>query len=234
MKQTKIIITSEHYTNYVPQEYMHLFKGNEDILTKHHAYDIGSNYLAQGIANITELKLFHTTVSRLLIDCNRNTHHPKLFSRFTKGLDMATKHKLIEEYYLSYRNIVENHIVNLINDNFQVLHLSIHTFTPKLHNILRQSDIGLLYDPRCHGEKEVARVLKNFILSENHKYILRLNYPYKGQADGFTTTLRKKHTQSDYLGIEIECNQSLTQNEETLNPLMLTLGKSINELKFYL
>ncbi len=37
--------------------------------------------------------------------------------------------------------------------------------------------------------------------------IVRRNYPYRGNADGFTTYLRKKYPGSKYIGIEIEINQ---------------------------
>jgi hypothetical protein len=34
-----------------------------------------------------------------------------------------------------------------------------------------------------------------------------LNYPYQGTSDGFTTHLRKKFPDSQYVGIELEVNQ---------------------------
>ncbi len=37
--------------------------------------------------------------------------------------------------------------------------------------------------------------------------IIRRNYPYRGNADGFTTYLRKKYPASKYIGVEIEINQ---------------------------
>ena len=38
---------------------------------------------------------------------------------------------------------------------------------------------------------------------------VRYNYPYRGDSDGLTTWLRKKHPAARYLGIEIEINQRL-------------------------
>jgi hypothetical protein len=37
---------------------------------------------------------------------------------------------------------------------------------------------------------------------------LRLNYPYRGTADGFTVYLRHRFPSAAYLGIEIEVNQT--------------------------
>ena len=36
---------------------------------------------------------------------------------------------------------------------------------------------------------------------------VRRNYPYRGDADGLTTTLRRRFPWQRYLGIEIEVNQ---------------------------
>lgn len=234
MKSTKIIITCEHYTNHIPQEYQHLFAGNGDILELHNAYDIGSDKIAEGICDIAKLPLHKGNISRLLIDFNRNLHNPQVYSKFSENLPNEEKVNLINNYYKPYRDAVEADIKKLIDSNYQVLHLSMHTFTPNFNNIFRNVDIGILYDPRSHAEKEVSRVIKRFIINENSKYIVRLNYPYKGRSDGFTTTLRKKYPAIDYLGIEIECNQRLVANDESLNLLIKNLGNSINELKLYL
>jgi hypothetical protein len=41
---------------------------------------------------------------------------------------------------------------------------------------------------------------------------IRFNDPYKGTDDGFTTWLRKKYNDSEYIGIEIEVNQKFATN----------------------
>ena len=38
---------------------------------------------------------------------------------------------------------------------------------------------------------------------------VRLNYPYRGDSDGLTTWLRRRHPAARYLGIELEINQAL-------------------------
>jgi hypothetical protein len=41
---------------------------------------------------------------------------------------------------------------------------------------------------------------------------IRMNYPYLGKADGFTTSLRQEF-QEQYIGIELELNQKLFAEE---------------------
>lgn len=42
---------------------------------------------------------------------------------------------------------------------------------------------------------------------------VRMNYPYRGNADGHTTSLRRMLPDARYLGIEIELNQALLQRD---------------------
>jgi predicted N-formylglutamate amidohydrolase len=90
-----------------------------------------------------------------------------------------------------------------------VIHLSIHSFTPELSGVVRDADIGLLYDPARRYEKKLCREWRKKIITINPAIgRVRMNYPYRGTSDGFTTYLRKK-MKGSYLGIEVEINQRL-------------------------
>lgn len=234
MKKTKIILSCEHATNHIPAQYLYLFQNNPNILNTHEAYDIGSNEITDELYKTLNCKLVKATTSRLLIDCNRKLSHPEVFSKFTKCFSNEEKQNLIQDFYLPFRTEVEEYINTQIQNNYQILHLSIHSFTPKLRDKIRKADIGLLYDSNCHGEKEVCRVLRYLILNANYKYTVRMNYPYNGKSDGFPSFLRKKHTQQDYLGIEIECNQKLIDDAQEFKKLQKALTSAIKELKDYL
>ncbi|MGH8118983.1 MAG: N-formylglutamate amidohydrolase [Gammaproteobacteria bacterium] len=84
---------------------------------------------------------------------------------------------------------------------------SVHSFTPKLGKELRRADIGLLYDPRRRGERILCRKLQAILSQAAKGLIVRRNYPYRGTDDGLTTYLRKRYSEGQYLGIEIEINQ---------------------------
>ena len=107
---------------------------------------------------------------------------------------------------------VEHKIAEFIKSNQQVLHLSIHSFTPNLNGDERIGDIGLLYDSRKKKEREFCKKLKDKFLQQNPNLKVRFNYPYLGKADGFTTFLRKQFPMN-YLGIEIEINQKFANKD---------------------
>lgn len=205
-----LILTCEHGGNEIPENYKYLFQNATEILQSHRAYDPGAldvfNYL-KDLAGFSK----SSTTSRLLIELNRSLHHHKLFSEFTKPLKEDEKQNLIASYYLPYRHLIESEISKHINKNELVLHLSIHSFTPRLNLMERRCDVGLLYDSQRHLEKQFAEHLKTAIKNEHPKLNVRFNYPYLGKADGLTTYLRQIYLEK-YLGIEIEINQKFSNS----------------------
>jgi predicted N-formylglutamate amidohydrolase len=163
--------------------------------------------LAQGLAAKIKAPLFSSTTTRLLVDLNRSLHHPHLFSEFTRHCAPALKTKILEHYYHPYRTKLEKAIHKIAAGGGTALHLSIHSFTPKLGKELRRADVGLLYDPQRRDERELCRNLQIILGNTADGLIVRKNYPYRGTADGFTTDLRKRYGGGKYLGIEIEINQ---------------------------
>lgn len=151
--------------------------------------------------------LFVSTTSRLLIDLNRSIGHPRLYSEATRGAPPALRRKMLEKYYLSYRNQVETHIAEAIARGRRVIHISSHSFTPELDGTIRNADIGLLYDPARRGEMELCRCWQSRIKTLAPQLKVRRNYPYTGTSDGFTAYLRRRFPPDAYIGIELEINQ---------------------------
>jgi predicted N-formylglutamate amidohydrolase len=221
----KLIITCEHGGNFIPKDYKKYFVGIEAVLNTHRGFDIGAldvfNTL-EPLANYTK----YSETSRLLIELNRSLHHPQLFSKFTKIISKEEKESLIKNHYLEYRKAIENIIKSWVSKNKNVLHLSIHSFTPILNKQERHCDIGLLYDSRRGNEKAFCKLLKTEIKTQQPALNVRYNYPYLGKADGFTTHLRKQF-QNNYLGIEIEINQKHVTNNVMNNQIKMLLALSL-------
>ncbi|MEX0661557.1 MAG: N-formylglutamate amidohydrolase [Balneolaceae bacterium] len=205
-KPTKFLITCEHATNALPEEWAFLFENSAAVLETHRGWDPGALQLAETIANELDATLHHYPWSRLLIEPNRSLHHQSLFSEFTKKRTKSEKEQLVQQYWTPYRNRVREVIQKMISSN-RVVHISVHTFTPVLKGVNRSVDIGLLYDPKRKDEQEFCREWKKRVKLVAPKFKMRMNQPYKGSADGFTTSLRNKFLNEEYLGIELEVNQ---------------------------
>ncbi|TPE45955.1 N-formylglutamate amidohydrolase [Pontibacter mangrovi] len=206
----KFILTCEHGGNEIPAAYQTLFKDKEDILHSHRGYDKGALELLQHLKELPD-KSFASSTSRLLVELNRSVHHHGLFSDIVSGLPDSEKQTILCEYYYPYRNRVEELIGDLVSVGHQVLHISVHSFTPVLDGEERQADIGLLYDPKRESERTFCRSWKKAIQKAQPALQVRFNYPYLGIADGFPTYLRRKFTSEQYIGIELEVNQKYAE-----------------------
>ena len=221
----KLVLTCEHGGNLIPENYQNYFKDNLDILKTHRGYDLGALDIFNSLKPLAYFSKFSKT-SRLLIELNRSLHHHNLFSEFTKNLPESEKDALIKGYYLIYRNEVKSIIKSLIDSNENVVHISVHSFTPILNAVERHCDIGLLFDSRIKKEKDFCKLIKNQITTLNPGLNVRYNHPYLGSADGFASYLRKQFPEN-YIGIELEVNQKFTSQNLMDSSIKQTLYKAV-------
>lgn len=219
----RYIFTCEHGGNKIPLEFLNLFKPHRILLKTHRAYDIGILKVFNSVTTHFQSLNYYSEISRLLIELNRSPHHKNLFSDITKQLDTETKQYIFNKYYLPYRTKVEAAIIREVSRKHKVIHISFHSFTPSLNGVKRNTDIGLLYDPKSNFEKRFSKKWREHI-SQNSNLKVRFNYPYLGVADGFTSYLRNKFGYRDYCGIELEINQKLlasTREIEIISEILI-------------
>ncbi len=223
-----IIISCEHGGNNIPKYYLPLFKNKKILLNSHRGWDPGALTLANKIKHDLSAPLFYSTTSRLLIDLNRSLDHTKLFSEFSKTVDETIRQKIINTIYIPYRTRITEHIKKVKSATAPTMHLSIHSFTSTLDGVERTADIGLLYDPTRQSEKSFCKKLQKSLKQAFPHLIVRRNYPYRGNADGLTTSLRRQFNEKDYAGIEIEINQKhIIANNKTWLMIKKKLGNLI-------
>jgi predicted N-formylglutamate amidohydrolase len=201
------LVTCEHGGNRIPSRYLSLFSKHEALLSTHRGYDAGALRLARELSGALRAPLYASTVSRLLIDLNRSISHPRVYSEVTRAASATVRQEIFQRYYQPYRTKVETQIAQAVADGNRVIHISCHSFTPELDGKTREADIGLLYDPARPGEQALCQRWRNALRLLDPALTVRLNYPYAGTSDGFTTALRQRLPGDIYLGIEVEINQ---------------------------
>ncbi len=204
---TAFLVTCEHGGDRIPATYRQIFANAGATLASHRGHDAGALQLARRLAITLGAPLIASTVSRLLIDLNRSTHHRQLYSEWTRQLPMPARQEIAMRYYHPYRTRAEAWIAHAVMHHQQVIHLSCHSFTPVFDGVVREADIGLLYDPASFAEAALCRQWQARLASREAALRVRRNYPYRGTADGFVTYLRHRYSHANYLGIEIEVNQ---------------------------
>lgn len=203
------LISCEHGGNRIPAPYRRLFRGQQELLASHEAYDPGALVMARALAAALAGELVYSTTSRLLIDLNRSAGHPRRYSAITRAAPASVREAIAERYYRPYWTEVEGFVKQAVTHGRRVIHVSSHSFTPRLNGKVRNADVGLLYDPSRQGEAGLCARWKASLAARAPKLRVRRNYPYAGKNDGLTSQLRQRFSPADYIGIELEVNQSI-------------------------
>jgi predicted N-formylglutamate amidohydrolase len=206
-----LLLSCEHGGARVPPGYRHLFQSRaaQRALQSHRGCDLGALTLARSLSGTLEAPLRASTVTRLLVDLNRSIGHPRLFSKLSKPLDAAERAYLLDRHYFPYRDAIESWIGERSGGANRVVHVGVHSFTPKLDGRLRNADVGLLYDPSRKEEQLFCRDWQRALRDADRGLRVRRNYPYLGKTDGLVTYLRRIFPESRYVGIELEVNQAM-------------------------
>jgi predicted N-formylglutamate amidohydrolase len=227
LRRIELLITCEHGGNRVPSRYRAVFAGAKAALQSHRGYDPGALDMARLFARKLNAPLVFSTTSRLLVELNRSSHHARLFSEYSRRLPPGVRDEVLRKYYEPYRKTVEAHVRAAVRRGRKVVHVSSHSFTPRLRGVVRSADVGLLFDPRRAGESALCRQWQRALQEADASLRVRRNYPYRGSADGFTTYLRTRFPERAYLGIELEVNQRFARGDPRWRELQRILVQSL-------
>jgi len=224
----KIVLSCEHAVNTIPKVYKKFFKGAERILESHRGSDQGALELYNELKKLDITYSQIATTCRLLVDVNRSLYRRTLFSEFTKPLSKPVKQQILEDYYYAFRRPFEAKIVELWEQGHMVLHLSVHSFTPKLNGVTRDTDFGILYHPGRPNEKVFAKLWKKAINEVLPVYRVRFNYPYSGRPDGHVRFFRDREKEL-YMGLEFEMNQKYARDETVVKGISRAFQLAIHQ-----
>lgn len=229
-KRLALVLTCEHAVDHIPDGYHGIAKAVAKHRGTHWAYDAGALKVARSLARQFGAPLFSGTISRLLLDLNRSSHHPRLLSSHAKKLPYAEQMALVEQFHRPHWHKVHAAIAAaLAVKHAQVLHIAVHSFTPVWRHTdgrtsHRKADVGLLYDPRRKAERAFADIWQKALAKQAPQWSVRKNFPYLGRADGLPTATRRLWPEDRYLGFELELNQRvLAKPQRLISDLALSL-----------
>jgi predicted N-formylglutamate amidohydrolase len=216
---TRPLVTCEHGGNRIPSRYAALFVGRQRLLASHRGHDPGALAMARSLSRAIGAPLVAATISRLLVELNRSPGREFRFSPIMRTAPAALRAEVCRRYYLPYWSAVESFVDQARANGERVVHVSSHSFTPSLDgSMLRNADIGLLYDPARECELELCTRWQAALRARLPHWAVRRNYPYRGRSDGLTRYLRLHFDAATYCGIEIEVNQKHVRNGSAIPP----------------
>src|SRR5688572_17164605 len=127
-----LVLACEHASKRVPRRYARLFRRSVTLLDSHRGWAPGALELARHLAHDFGAPLFRGVVTRLLVDLNRSLQSPTLFSEYALRLEEKARLALLARYWEPYRHAVRHCLEEHLLQGRSVLHLSVHSFTPRL------------------------------------------------------------------------------------------------------
>ena len=207
-----LLVTCEHGGNRIPARYARMFRGYARLVASHRGYDPGALAMARTLARTLRAWLVTATVSRLLVELNRSPGRQFRESPVMRCAPAVVHAEICRRHYDPYWSAVVAFVCAAMAARRRVVHISSHSFTPRLGSVARRADVGLLYDPGHAGERALSLRWQAALRLRAPGWTIRRNYPYRGRSDALTRYLRERFDAGTYAGIELEINQKHVRN----------------------
>jgi len=185
------ILACDHASNRIPEEYGDLGLTPVQRLM-HIAWDPGALAVAHELSERLDAPLIHSTVCRLVIDCNRASDKHDLIPVVSErtdiaanvGLSDAERQKRIAKYHAPFHATIDAMLDARKAAGLETILITVHSFTPVYKGAPRPWPIGLIHgtDPTFTG------ALRGALLGEDPDLNVGWNEPYSAM-NGVTYTL---------------------------------------------
>jgi predicted N-formylglutamate amidohydrolase len=202
-----LIFSCEHATCFIPEAFKDSLKNDMELITSPLGWDLGSLNLAQAFSMKFRIQLIYVEISRLLIDCYLHEKEESRWSDLSAKLSENQREKLHERQYALLMTGLKQRINTILERNPQAVHISIHTFCPKLTQ--QNCDISLLFSEAREPESTYARHWIENLKNLNSELRITENGSfYPTRKETILDNLREQYSADQYLGIELQVSQS--------------------------
>jgi predicted N-formylglutamate amidohydrolase len=213
--RSPILLICEHASNNLPTRYGALGLSPAD-LESHIAWDPGALGVAGGLSRLLDAPLIFATVSRLVLDLNRDPSAPDSITTLSErttvpgnvDLDPAERAQRVREVYDAFHGSVDEFADARMASGEISAVVSIHSFTPVYRDIQRPWEIGLIFD----RDERFARGVEAG-LRRDHGLTVGMNQPYS-PADRVFHTLERHAERRGLAPLMIEIRNDLIRTED--------------------
>ena len=202
-----IVCTADHASNRVPADIPLGIPG--ELLHEHIAVDIGTQAIAERLAQTHTIPAHIAAVSRLVCDFNREETAPGLVPEASDGHPIpgnvgADREGRLNRFHRPYHTALEQ----WLQTAQPALILSLHSFTPHLasRDEPRPWQVGVLYNQ----DDRAARIAIPMLAAEGLN--VGDNLPYSGRDLNYTMNRHAEAHGRPYLGVELR--QDLVQTPD--------------------
>ncbi len=212
----RFVLICDHAASTIPHRLANLGLDAE-ATAEHIAWDIGALAVARHLSAALHSPLVYSTVSRLVIDCNRADDHPDLIVSETefgpvpgnRAITDDERQRRINEVHQPFHQRLAAVLRERAARRLSTTVIAIHSFTPVLAGNTRRWDVGLLYN----SDARLAQRLKSE-LAAIEGVAIGLNVPYSPGTDGVYYTLSRHAEANGLPSVMIELRNDLVRDEE--------------------
>jgi predicted N-formylglutamate amidohydrolase len=207
------LLVCEHASNHWPPAYGTLGLSEAE-RESHIAWDPGALGVARGLAQRLDAPLVHATVSRLVLDLNRDPSAPDSITPLSErtavpgnaGLSEVERRRRAREVYEPFHAAVDDFLARREAPTRAVV--SIHSFTPIYRDVSRPWHVGLIHDVDERLAQAVAAALR-----QDPALVVGLNQPYS-PADRVFHTLERHAVRRGLAPLMIEIRNDLIRTRD--------------------
>lgn len=218
--QSPFVVVCDHASNRIPARYGDLGLTPSQRLT-HIAWDPGALAVSRALSDLLDAPLVQSTVSRLIIDCNRELDAPDLIWTLSEATPIAANENLdaeerqyrIDHFHRPYHASIETLLEARRHAGRETILVCMHSFTPVYNGVARPWPIGLI-----HGvDQGYTRALFDALKAEDPQLNVGWNEPYAA-LNGVTLTLERHGD-----GRGLDATMIEIRHDEILEPAGVTL-----------
>jgi len=221
------VLVCDHASNWVPPSLKDLGLPPGE-LDRHIAWDPGALELARRLSDLLDAPLVHATVSRLVLDVNRDPTHHGSVVMLSEDTAIPGNHAIsVEERSRRVQSIYEPYhraLAGVIEQRSAPQVISIHSFTPVYRKEQRPWHIGVL----SGDDKRLAQPLLE-LLRAGGEFHVGDNQPY-APTDGVYHTLDRHCASRDLRSVLLELRSDTIGDEESREQWALRLSRSLRAI----
>lgn len=213
--KSPFVLVCDHASNRIPAAYGDLGLSPVERVS-HIAWDPGALAVSLAMVGLMDCPLVASTVSRLVIDCNRAHDAPDLITTLSETttipgnarVDAAERAFRIDAYHRPFHDAVDALLDARAARGQETILVAMHSFTPTYKGVSRPWEIGLIHA----RDEAMTRALFEALCADDPGLTVGWNEPYRA-LNGVTYTLEHHGDGRNLVSTMIEI-----RNNEILEP----------------
>ena len=189
--QGPFVIVVDHASNRIPPHWDDLGLAPSERI-RHIAWDPGALGVSLKLSELLDVPVVHSTVSRLVIDCNRDTDAPDLVPKISELTEIPGNASLdaddltwrIASAHAPFHDAIDRVLETRRAAGIETILVCMHSFTPTYKGVQRPWPIGLIH---ARDDRYTA-ALRDALAADAPELNIGWNEPYSA-LNGVTYTL---------------------------------------------